>query len=192
MGLRTRWVGSAARRDDRHLARAERLLARALRNRSRGNGGHGPEACAVQARSPRRRPRRRRTATSPLRWTAIHVFSSPTSHRTRRVICSTWCPCSSGADWCLHSDDEIRFIYLQADTATVISGLGLWPCDADRSSSGQRFVVNIRADPTTKASGSRRTSAASIAALGQQKDIVAFRGLRRCKQSAVPVGSLLA
>ena len=36
-------------------------------------------------------------------------FLSSAPSRTRRALCSAWCPCSSGADWCLQSDVCVRF-----------------------------------------------------------------------------------
>ena len=42
--------------------------------------------------------------TSTSFWTISRAVLSSTPPRTRRVLRSTWCPCRSGADWCLESD----------------------------------------------------------------------------------------
>ena len=41
------------------------------------------------------------TATSTLFWTISPAFASSVPPHTRRVACSTRCPCSSDADWCV-------------------------------------------------------------------------------------------
>ena len=48
---------------------------------------------------------RARTMTSTSFWAFFfYVFLSTMSPQTRRVTCSTWCPCLSDADWRLQSD----------------------------------------------------------------------------------------
>ena len=36
--------------------------------------------------------------------TLYRAFLSSTPPHTRRVLCSAWCPCGSGADWCVEFD----------------------------------------------------------------------------------------
>ena len=48
----------------------------------------------------------------------LRAVLSSTPPVTRRVACPTWCPCCSGADWCLESDD-VTNLGLQAGYCCV-------------------------------------------------------------------------
>ena len=54
-------------------------------------------------------------------WTISRAFLSSTLPYTCRMICSTWCPCLSDADWCLQSD--VQDYVTRSDDVIVAASL---------------------------------------------------------------------
>ena len=82
-----------------------------------------------------------RTRTSTSFWTTSHEFSGCVPPYTRRVLCSTWCPWPSDADWGLESN--------------VVTNLGL----QDSTESNDAWLQVMRNLAKGHAQGTPRDSA---------------------------------